>query len=823
MEYRQNEQLKLAAEFVQFTNKNIFLTGKAGTGKTTFLHNLKKITPKRMVVVAPTGVAAINAGGVTIHSFFQLSFAPSIPQSVQPKNLSSQSEGFKRKFSREKIKLIKCIDLLVIDEISMVRADILDSVDEVLRKYRDRSKPFGGVQLLMIGDLHQLSPVIKDAEWNILKEYYESVYFFDSMALKNSNPISIELKEIFRQSDEYFIALLNKVRDNKIDNQTVTEINSRFIRGFNPRDDEGFITLTTHNANAFDMNHAKLQEIKTDSHYFSADIIGDFPPYDFPTEEQLELKPGAQVMFIKNDLSAEKRYYNGKIGKITRIADDVVFVKCPSETTEIAVSKVEWENVKYTLNDTTKEIAEDIVGSFTQMPLKLAWAITIHKSQGLTFDKVIIDANAAFAYGQVYVALSRCRTFEGIVLCTPISVSGIKTDAVVLNYSHETRQNEPGPEKLFEAKKIFQQDLIFELFDFKLIKYRFDDLLKLSTENVNILDVSIIADLQAKKNLCEVEMFQIAEKFKLQITQLMQASQLPEENPELQERIKKAAAYFLENINSQLRDFLSNFHFDTDNKAIKKLLNDSLEKFQKDIFIKAACLEKCINGFETIAYIRKRSDAEVDFRPSAKPKEVAQPQVSKNIKYPKLYSSLKQWRDDLARENKLPVYLVLPQKTILELIKRLPCSIPELKTIKGIGQAKINQYGEDIIAIILEFCEDNNIIPEQIEIPVKVKKVKIISKKVSLELYQSGKTIAEIAKERGFSTYTIEGHLAQYVGSGELKISEFVAEEKTRKILDFISQNPQKSLGEIKNSFDNELSYSELAFIMQHHKWLQEV
>lgn len=818
MEYRENDQLKLASEFVQYTNKNIFITGKAGTGKTTFLHNLKKITPKRMVVVAPTGVAAINAGGVTIHSFFQLNFAPAIPEMLRAKKADIQAEGYQHKFSRTKIKLIKCIDLLVIDEISMVRADILDAVDEVLRKYRDRTKPFGGVQLLMIGDLHQLTPVIKDDEWNILKEFYDSIYFFDSFALKKSQPISIELKEIFRQSDMYFIDLLNKVRDNKIDAQTITEINTRYIPGFKPNDEEGYITLTTHNANAFNINHAKLKEIKADSHIFNADIEGEFPPYDFPTEAALELKTGAQVMFIKNDPSPEKRYYNGKIGKITRIEDESVFVKCPSDITEIEVSKVEWGNIKYSLNDDTKEIDENVIGTFNQIPLRLAWAITIHKSQGLTFDRVIIDANAAFAYGQVYVALSRCRTFEGIVLSTPISVSGIKTDILVSSYSEEARQNEPGPANLLEAKKLFQRDLIFELFDFKLIRYRFDDLLKLTTSHANVLDATLVTELQEKRNLFETELLQVADKFKSQLTQFMQAAVLPEENPELQDRIKKASAYFSSNIKTNLRDYLEKIHFDTDNKAIKKDLTESLDKLQKDLFVKLSCFENSINGFETISHIRKRSDAEVDFRPT-KQKAIAQPVSSVNVKHPGLYNKLKQWRNNLAEEHNLPVYLILPQKTIGELANKLPITIQELETIKGIGQAKVKQYGEDILGFIREFCEDNDIVPDQIEIPLKKeKKEKISSKKISLELYQAGKTIAEIAKERGFSISTIEGHLAQFVGSGELKVTEFVAEEKIKKVLDFIAENPQRSLAEIKDSLGANITYSELHFIFQHHK-----
>ncbi|HNW69922.1 MAG TPA: helix-turn-helix domain-containing protein [Bacteroidales bacterium] len=820
MEYRENEQLKLASEFVQYTNKNIFITGKAGTGKTTFLHNLRKITPKRMVVVAPTGVAAINAGGVTIHSFFQLSFAPAIPESMRTKKSEPSTEGYQHKFSRAKIRLIKCIDLLVIDEISMVRADILDSVDEVLRKYRNRTKPFGGVQLLMIGDLHQLTPVIKDDEWNILKDYYPSVYFFDSLALKKSEPVSIELKEIFRQSDVYFIQLLNKVRDNNMDAHTIAEINTRHIPGFKPKDDEGYITLTTHNANAHEINQAKLKEINTDSHFFEAVITGDFSPYDFPTDSNLELKTGAQVMFIKNDPSPERKFYNGKIGKIARIEDEAVFVKCPGEFAEIEVNRLEWEHIKYSLNDATKEIDEDIVGSFTQIPLKLAWAITIHKSQGLTFDKVIIDANAAFAFGQVYVALSRCRTFDGIVLSTPISLAGIKTDSLVSSYSEETRQNEPGPDKLVEAKKIFQLDLIFELFDFHLIKYRFDDLLKLSTENANALDVAIINDLQAARNLCETEIFNVAEKFKCQVNQLSIVATLPEENTGLQDRIKKAADYFIEKIKMNLSGVLENIYFETDNKAVKKLLSESLEKFQKEVFIKKACLAGSANGFETISYLRKRSDAEVDFHPVVKHKE-KKITVSKDTQHPALYTRLKQWRDEQARENNCAVYQVLTIKAITELSNKLPMSVPELKTIKGIGQAKVKRFGVEIMAMIIEYCEEHGVVPEPIDIPVKEKKVKINSKQVSYDLYRSGKNIVEIARGRNFSVATIEGHLAHYVGSGELEVTEFVSEKKLQKVLDFIAENPEKSMGEIKNSFED-VSYSEIMFILQHYKRMQE-
>jgi hypothetical protein len=815
MEYRQNEQLLLATEFVQYTNQNIFLTGKAGTGKTTFLHNLKKITPKRMVVVAPTGVAAINAGGVTIHSFFQLSFAPSIPGLAPGRSHANHPEGNIRKISREKINLIKCIDLLVIDEISMVRADVLDAVDEVLRRYRNPGKPFGDVQLLMIGDLHQLSPVIREPEWNILKDYYQSIYFFDSLALKKTNPVTIELKEIFRQSDAYFISLLNKVRENAINSQTIMELNTRHIPGFQCGDDEGYITLTTHNAIAFGMNQAKLAGLKGNASRFSAEISGDFPPQNYPTEEQLELKPQAQVMFIKNDLSGEKLYYNGKIGKITRIEEETVFVKCPADDSEIAVGRVIWENVKYTLDEETKEIKEDIAGTFTQVPLKLAWAITIHKSQGLTFDKVIIDANAAFAFGQVYVALSRCRTFGGIVLSTPIAGSGIRTDTLVQKYSNDVRQHEPGPDKLRDSKYLYQKELILELFDFKLAKYRFDSLIRPVKENSRILDTGLPGILHEKREICDAGFFKVAEKFLLQIMKLMDPEVLPEENTVVQNRVKQAAAYFSEFLNKHLKGFPETLNLDTDNKAVRKLLTEALEKFQKEVFIKMSVLGSCRDGFETISYIKAKSGAEVDFKPSVKRKTKDNP-PSKNIQHPELYHSIRNWRNALADDVGIPEYMILPQRSIVELTNKLPTTITELKTIKGIGQVKINQYGTDIITMIKQFCKDNNIVPEQIEVPVVEKKAKVNSGKISFEMFVSGKTVAEIAAERGVTSATIEGHLAHYVGTGELKVTEFVPEEKLQKVLQYIHEHPNDRMGEIKSALGEGVTYGDLKFIIQY-------
>ncbi|MBI2480365.1 MAG: AAA family ATPase [Planctomycetia bacterium] len=351
MSLQTNPQLELAFEYVRNTDKSLFLTGKAGSGKTTFLHQIKADGRKRLAVVAPTGVAAINAGGMTIHSLFQLPFGIHLPG--VPRSEKSQQ----RHFSRQKIRLIRSLNLLVIDEISMVRADLLDAVDDVLRRLRDHRRPFGGVQLLMIGDLHQLPPVVKQEDWDVLRGFYDTPYFFGSRALEQTDYISIELKHIYRQSDPKFIALLNKVRDKRLDEESLRKLNSRFVANFRPPSNEAYITLTATNAVAQEINAGNLSQLSTPRHVFQARVVGEFPPSSYPTEETLEFKKGAQVMFIKNDLEPERRYFNGKIGRITHIDEDMIFVRCPGDATDITVAQAEWQHVKYSLNEETKQIA----------------------------------------------------------------------------------------------------------------------------------------------------------------------------------------------------------------------------------------------------------------------------------------------------------------------------------------------------------------------------------------------------------------------------------------------------------------------------------
>lgn len=809
----ENPQLQLAFDFVQYTNKNIFLTGKAGTGKTTFLHNLKNVTPKRMVIVAPTGVAAINAGGVTIHSFFQMPFGPHIPGSTfSPDQKGSFNQ---RKMSKEKINLIKSLDLLVIDEISMVRADLLDGIDEVLRKYKDRFKPFGGAQLLMIGDLHQLSPVIKDDDWNMLKIYYDSIYFFSSKALQNTQPVNIELKHIYRQSDASFIEILNQVRNNNLDAITLKKLNDRYIPDFNPCEEDGYITLTTHNASALEINHSKLKTIKNASFIFSATIKDEFPEYAYPTEVKLDLKVGAQVMFVKNDTSWEKSYYNGKIGKILSISDELITVKCPTDEFKISVPRAEWENVKYTLDPDSKTINETVVGKFIQFPLKLAWAITIHKSQGLTFEKAIIDANASFAHGQVYVALSRCKTFEGLVLRSPISNSSIKTDGTISEFTNKVTRNEPGSQQLTQSKITYQKSLLLTLFDYKFSKYWLSQFIKIITENANIIDAHIISELNDIEAIADKEIFTVSEKFKTQLNNLFLQNNLPEGNEDIQDRVKKASIYFSTQTTNLLQK-LKTIVIETDNKVVNKSIFDALEHLQKELFIKIAGLQSCVNGFSTIAYIQATANADIDFIVKSQQAPASKISVPKHVAHSELYVELKTWRDELAEQNDMIEYMIIPHKTILELVSRLPVTKTELKQIKGIGKAKIAQFGEEIISIISAYCEKNNIKSTQQEIIKKPKIEKPDTKTISFKMYQTGKSIDTIAQERNLAVTTIQSHLSHFVGTGDLNVTDFVQGNIIEAITEFLRQNQTRSLSAIKESFGDIVSYADLKFIFKH-------
>jgi tRNA uridine 5-carbamoylmethylation protein Kti12 len=577
-----NTDIKLALDFVQYTNRNIFLTGKAGTGKTTFLHDIKKSLPKRMIVLAPTGVAAINAGGVTIHSFFQLPLHPYVPSLYITNNLSGdhaeQQWSDIYKMSREKIKIIKSLDLLVIDEISMVRSDTLDAVDYLLRRYNDRYKPFGGVQLLMIGDLQQLAPVVKADDWEILKKYYSTGYFFGSKALHSTSYVTIELKHVYRQSDQSFIELLNKVRDNQIDTSVLNELNKRYDPSFGEDSDEGYITLTTHNYQAQAINDSKLEKLPGKAEMFKATIKDEFPDYSYPTASELLLKTGAQIMFVKNDPSGEKLFFNGKIGKIESLDNDLIEVKCPGDEFSIMVEKVEWQNMKYSLDEETKEIGETVVGTFTQFPLKLAWAITIHKSQGLTFEKAIIDASAAFAHGQVYVALSRCRTLSGIVLSTQVSTKSIVSDSQISGFVHETEQNQPDNNQLTESKKAYRKMLLTELFEFNHLLRNLYYCKKLTNEHRDSIIGNFPEIIDNTINSVNANLVEVSKKFYPQLMYLINSETADEYDGRLQERVIKASEFFTEKLNETMTEIMSGSTVETDNRTVRKAFLDVFDK-----------------------------------------------------------------------------------------------------------------------------------------------------------------------------------------------------------------------------------------------------
>ena len=459
-----DEIFETAERYVKATGRSVFLTGKAGTGKTTFLKYITQTTTKRFVVLAPTGVAAINAGGSTIHSFFQLPLCPYLPDVKELITEYQMPERY-RSLRKERIKIIRTLDLLIIDEISMVRADLLDAVDMTLRKYRRNDRPFGGVQLLMIGDAQQLSPVVKEAERQYMSQVYQSPYFFHSKALGRLQYVTIELRKVHRQKDAEFLDILNAVREDRMTPQLLKKINERV--GVIPavqEDGTEPIRLTTHNARADEVNRRKLAELPDEVSLFAAQVDGDFPEHSYPADEVLELKPGAQVMFIRND--SEGRYYNGKIAKVEKICKGIVTVSDATGTL-IDVAPVEWPNTQYELDDESGEICQSVVGTFRQIPLRIAWAITIHKSQGLTFDNVIIDAGAAFAFGQVYVALSRCRSLEGISLESPITPSGIYRDMHVSAFNEGFQSISEVSGRASHEERSYAFDQYRSVFDFE--------------------------------------------------------------------------------------------------------------------------------------------------------------------------------------------------------------------------------------------------------------------------------------------------------------------------------------------------------------------
>ncbi|MEX1382277.1 helix-turn-helix domain-containing protein [Lutibacter sp.] len=803
-----NKELELVWNFVNNTDRNVFLTGKAGTGKTTFLHKLKNESLKRMVVVAPTGVAAINAKGMTIHSFFQMPFGPILPDSEQNKTSS-----FNRKFSKTKINIIRSMDLLVIDEISMVRSDLLDGIDKTLRRFKNRNKVFGGVQLLMIGDLQQLSPVIKENEWELLKPFYKNGFFFSSHSYQQCKPITVELKHVYRQDNQKFIEILNEIRNNTLSQASADELNKRYLPDFVPNEDDGYIDLTTHNNKAEKTNILALNKLKTKAQTYTAKIEGKFPEFSYPNKEELVLKVGAQVLFIKNDSSPEKRYFNGKIGKVIFMDKDEVIVKCPNDDANIIVKPEIWENINYTVHTETKEISENSIGSYTQIPLRLAWAITIHKSQGLTFEKAIIDSQAAFAHGQTYVALSRCKSLEGLVLKSSINSSQIISDSNVISFNKNAAENQPDDRVLQESKSEFQLNLIAELFDVFNFLQPVNRVLDLFYKNRTSIEGNLETTFISIKDTI-TNLLKIANNFKAQLQTLAKSETEPEANTAIQERFIKAVEYFNEQITTSINEPYKAFNYTTDNKAIEKDIDKQLDTIEELLATKLVYFKNLSTEFKTLKFLELRAKAVFLNKEKSKKTRKIVIDGTSNIQ---LFERLRELRDSIAKDNNLVHFQVFTQKSLYEMCETLPTNKNELLKVNGFGKIRVKKYGDAILKVIGDYWIENDIeVSNEIEIfeETKPKQQKGASKKITLELFKSGKTVFEIAKERGLTVGTITEHLAAFIASREVKVTDLISESNFKELKELIPTLNFENLSDLKHQLDEKYSYIDLRLVL---------
>lgn len=693
-----DEIFETAQRYVNHTGRSVFLTGKAGTGKTTFLRYITQNTLKRYVVLAPTGVAAINAGGVTIHSFFQLPLCPYLPD-VKELVTEYQTPDRYRSLRKERIKIIRTLDLLIIDEISMVRADLLDAVDMSLRKYRHNDLPFGGVQLLMIGDARQLSPVVKDNERQYMSQVYPSPYFFHSKALQKLDYVTIELQKVYRQRDDEFIGILNAIRDNRVTESVLRKLNSR-VHAFD--DDKDTIRLTTHNAQADSVNMRKLAELPGEVHEFDCDLEGDFPEHAFPADSTLALKVGAQVMFVRND--SQGQYYNGKIAWVESISRSGSVTVVDEAGESIYVAPSEWENIEYSLDKESGEIRPEVVGKFRQLPLRIAWAITIHKSQGLTFDKVIIDAGSAFAFGQVYVALSRCRTLEGISLDSQIGYRAICSDLDVAEFTSSFSDGSLACDRLpYEERAYFYSMLrdVFSMSDICRLALRYRRAWTGSLENVYVREY----ETMMRNVVLLDQLSKTADTFKQQISRI-EASSMPDDSY-LNERLHKASEYFRPKMEELLSFFQSCSELEIDNKDVKARCKETSDELLTLMEILCRSLEMIqTRGFSVEGYNAIRTECLLSdrrSRPSRKLKKLTVQDGQTSVVNDALRERLQEWRTERFKKDNVPAYTIMHQSTLMAIATLVPHTKAELLSIKGFGEASYKKYGEEILEITSSF------------------------------------------------------------------------------------------------------------------------
>ena len=620
--------LETAARFVNTTDSHIFLTGKAGTGKTTFLRNLAKQTHKNFLIVAPTGIAALNAGGVTIHSQFQLPLGTFLPDRTPSGEFSADNQIYtqytltgKHPISSIRKQVLRSIELLIIDEVSMLRADVLDAIDYRMRSVRgNHSRSFGGVQVLMIGDLYQLPPIVKDHEWNHLRKFYHSIHFFEAKALQMEGFVSIELDKIFRQSDDVFIGLLNNLRNNKATQDDIRLLNTYYKSPEQIRNEKDVITITTHIYRADEINQLELKSLPGKSYFYEADIQNDFPESLYPLLARIELKVGAQVMFIKNDISGEGKYFNGKLATVCSLDNEGITVEMSDSKIEYKLSRYQWENKRYTVNSRSRELDEEVIGTFSQFPIKLAWAVTVHKSQGLTFDKAIVDVGSAFASGQVYVALSRLRSLDGLILRTRISNDAVSNDEKVVAFSSQKMEKEKLTDVLSEKQQYYLQNLLSQTFDFSIIQKQISYIRKAEIAEGELEDESMKNALQVIEESFSKEK-ENTNKFRELLLAWLQAGN----TEKLLERLSSGRNYYAEIFKSNIQILFNHIEQIKQLGRKKGYLNQLMEIDQ----LLSKKLSDFIKSTETInAILQGREVERVDNRQIEKERQAWSQQAS---------------------------------------------------------------------------------------------------------------------------------------------------------------------------------------------------
>ena len=756
-----NTMFQLAVQFVNQTSRTVFLTGKAGTGKTTFLKYIRENSFKKMAVVAPTGVAAINAGGVTMHSFFQLPFGPYIPQQQtgwkgEDPGFSDPNSLFKNiRFNGNKRELLQELELLVIDEVSMVRADMLDAIDTILRHFRQQPlSPFGGVQLLYIGDLFQLPPVVSKEEWELLQQHYKSPFFFDAQVIQQSPPVYLELKKIYRQNEATFINILNNIRNNQATPRDLDRLHDYYDPDFIAPKGANYITLTSHNAKADDINRVELNKLRGRSYSFEAAVTGEFNDKAFPAEKTLHLKEGAQVMLIKNDKGETRRYFNGKIGTIKKLSGEKVTILFPDEPDELILEKEIWKNIRYTYNQTKDHIDEEELGTFSQYPIRLAWAITIHKSQGLTFDKAVIDAGSSFAPGQVYVALSRLTGLDGLVLRSRIQPNCISTDQRVIGFTESRLQEGVMEDQLRDEQVAYISHSLIKSFDWsKLV-----DQLRANVEEYahrQIPDKMQAFELGKQWLDKAIKQQDTAVKFSRQLEQLLQTA-AADEYSQLQQRMQAACGYFV------------------------PALEDDLIKPLQDHIREMKAKKKAKKYLQTLLELKL-----IGLRKKQQLEDALQmvTGLQKGVDTTHLLSSLQEKKNNPGT------------------------GAPGEHTGEGYGSATDEGNGPVSGQAYGPSSEGHR--PASGGRPKKGD-----TNRISLQMHKEGVSIADISSRRGLARTTIESHLASFIPTGEIDIKDLVPAAKIAPIVAAIEDVGGSALGPIKSRLGDNFSFGEIRSVM---------